>query len=143
MRKLSSPLVAVLAAAGISGVMAVTGNLVFAVGSTLIGTVASITLKIMNLQGAKGLHQLLVVCVPVGLNTPDKMLTLLLDRDDAHIFAYLRKHGRVKGTDDATTVEYGGRQAYFPTKNFFLFPNCGYFPKQVKIISCAGFDLLR
>jgi hypothetical protein len=86
--------------------------------------------------------QTLVVYVPIQRNTPEKVLPLLLNCDDAWIVSYLKKHGKTKEVKEGITLQYRGRQIYFPTKNFFLFKTKVCQPNAIKIVTCGGFDVL-
>jgi len=86
--------------------------------------------------------QTIVVYAPIRSNTPEKILPLLLNCDDAWIISYLKRHGKTKEDDEGIKIRYKGPQIYFPTQNFFLFRNKACRPDAVKVVACGGFDIL-
>ena len=79
-------------------------------------------------------RQYLRIFVPVPQNISAKMSPLLLDRNDAEIYAYLKSRSRLQKGEGGIVLAYCGEKIYAPAKDMFTIKGTTFTPHAIRIL---------
>jgi hypothetical protein len=101
---------------------------------TLVGFLGLSTFVFVAFCMMKG-KQHLEVFVPLPPNTTEEKALVLLNRDDAKIYAYLKRHSKLKKRRGGMLLRYRGTFVYDSTQKQFTINQGTYTPQVIKVLS--------